>query len=130
MAQQPQRREKRPLFDQSYYLDIAHEMDPEQEIAPEAIDYLNEIAWCFFIDIRSTLLGLKKSNDHDARGAPRLEDRITEADVRYVLQTKYKLSLPGATGPIITDQIFQNPTAEYQEKLRAVRTFAANQGDD
>ena len=120
----------RGLFDEKFYKDIVHEMDPEQEITPEAIDYLNKVALVFFEDMFGTLFNLKRGGKSNREGNRREDVVVTANDVYFVLQTKYRMSLPSATAPVVTDQTFQNPTAEYQEKLQAVRKFAESHADD
>jgi transcription initiation factor TFIID subunit TAF12 len=116
-----------PIFSDEFYRDIAHEMDPEQEITSDAIMLIGELAEDFMGSVLNEVFLLKRK-----RGSKEKVD-VEAADIHFVLQDRFGMSLPGATGPrelIPSDISVQRPTKEYQEKQDAVRQFAATHRDD
>jgi hypothetical protein len=109
-----------PLFSADFYADIAHGLDPDQEITAEALAKLDELARDFMRNILRTAGGV-------ARNSPLTE--ITAENVHFVLQNYFGMSLSGPSGPQIRT-VSQTPTPEYQEKLAAVRSFAATRRDE
>ena len=108
------------IFTKEFYESVAHEMDPTQEIDNDAVEYLDAIARCFIMEI---LEELKHDQHRKIEPGP-----VTPSDVYYILQTRYKMTVPGATGRAPMD-VPPKPTSEYDDKLRAVRA-AASQADD
>ena len=110
--------ERATILSRDFYTNVAHEMDPSQEITPEAVEFLNDISQFFLQSVIRDVASLRKS-----------PDAITPEDVYYILQSRHNMLLPGPTGPLTTE-LRPSPTAEYQEKLHAVRAFAASHTDD
>jgi hypothetical protein len=109
-----------PIFSPDFYTDIAHDIDPDQDITPEALAKLDDLARDFMRNILRTAGGI-------ARNSPGTE--ITAENVHFVLQNYFGMSLSGPSGPQVR-AASQAPTPEYQEKLAAVRSFAATRRDE
>jgi hypothetical protein len=105
----------KPLFSADFYTDIVHEMDPEQDVAPEALAEFNELARDFVLNVLCTASRI-------ARGAGGRE--ITAENIHFVLQNYFGMTLSGPSGP--QRSVAQEPTAEYHEKIVAVRDAAAS----
>ena len=124
MARPAPRQDVSPVyFSEDFYRELLHEVDPEQDITPGALRYLNKVADNFLRDLMEWVRLVKKA---DREG----DHVVQDTDVFYVLQSLYGVSLPGPTGPLVSDQRLQKPTDDYEEKRRAVQAFAANHQDD
>lgn len=115
------------LFDQSFYEELVKEMDPNQEITPEAIDFFNDIAHEFLRSVLVESAEFVKNTSKDDSSTKQLE--IGQDDVNYILKAKFNMTnFPG--GPPVPDTSIVRPTAEYLEKLNAIRSFSDTHRDD
>ena len=111
-----------PLFNSDFYLDIAHQMDPDQDISPDALKFFNDIANDFLTTVLWDTVRLKRQI------ASNKQIEIGTDDIHYILQTRFGMTLPG--GRILNESNKMKPTQEYNEKLEIVREFTANHRDD
>ena len=118
------------LFNEDFFKDIAHKMDPNQEITPEALDFYNEIADEFFHSILSEAMTYIKDKNKDEIPTNSNEPLTIQAeDIYFILRTKFNMTnFPG--GGIQSNTSITMPTAEYKEKLQAIRQFCATHRDD
>ncbi|KAH0787295.1 Transcription initiation factor TFIID subunit 12 [Histomonas meleagridis] len=114
-----------PLFSADFYRDIAHKMDPEQEFSPEAISFLNEISDNFYDTILTEIIQYSKGK---VGKGTRDQIEITEEDVQFIVEKFTGISLRSRLSQ--TEPTIFKPTAEYQEKLAAVRAHAVSQNED
>lgn len=116
------------LFNDDFYKDIAHKMDPDQEITTEAIAFYNDIAEDFFNSIlNETLFLIREKYKDEINNGESLT--IQAEDIYFILRTKFNMTnFPG--GNIQSSTSITMPTAEYKEKLQAIRQFSATHRDD
>jgi chitinase len=104
------------LFPRDFYFNIAHEMDPEQDLAEEAIALFELAGWDFLhrtLEAASLLVGPNQT--------------VSAETINFIAQNCFGIELgePVPAGPVT-----KAPTAEYLEKLANVRQFAAEHRDD
>lgn len=119
---------KQHLFSDDFYKDIAHKMDPDQEITPEALSFYHDIADDFFQSILNETYNFirEKYKDEINNQEPMT---IQAEDIYFILRTKFNMTnFPG--GNIQSSTSITMPTAEYKEKLQAIRQFSATHRDD
>jgi hypothetical protein len=110
-----------PYFPADFYQGIAREIDPDQSLTDEALLKLNQLADEFVhVVMRDCAQFIRSKEDPQERGA------IAPEDVHYVLQTRFGMSLSGASGPVPSPAA-HGPTEEYKEKLRTVREFVGRE---
>lgn len=119
---------KQHLFSEDFYKDIAHKMDPDQEITPEALSFYNDIADDFFQSVlRETYFFVREKNKDELNNQESLS--IQAEDIYFILRTRFNMTnFPG--GNIQSGASITMPTTEYKEKLQHIRQFSATHRDD
>jgi histone H3/H4 len=112
-----------PYFPREFYNEIVREIDPDQSVTDDALVKFNQLADDFIRSVLRESLQLARSKEN-----PMEKNVITPQDVHYILQSRFGMSLSGASGPVPSG-VVQGPTDEYKEKLRTVREFASGRDD-
>jgi hypothetical protein len=110
-------------FPREFYNEIVHEIDPDQSVTDDALLKFNQLADDFIRAVLRESLQLARSKE-----TPQERNMIMPDDVHFVLQSRFGMSLSGATGPV-PSSVVQGPTDEYKEKLKTVREFASGRDD-
>jgi hypothetical protein len=112
----------RAYFPPEFYDEIVREIDPGHSVSDEALAKFNEIADDFVRGVIVECLKLTRLKD-----SPDERSVITPDDIHYILQSRFGMTLSGASGPIPSR--VAAPTDEYREKLRTVRASASGRED-
>lgn len=112
-----------PLFSKDFYLDVAHQMDPDQNFSPDALSFLNEISDNFYEMLLNDIAKYAKNKKDSIDGI-----EVTEQDVKFIVENITGMAIPISMTQ--TEPTTFKPTAEYQEKLDAVRSFVKNKNED
>ena len=101
---------------------LSRNIEPEAMLADDAEELLQEIARSFVCTVTKEAIQESKING---------EEKITVSDIHAILSTKYDLLLPGDIESMdLEDSHTPAPSDDYQEKLKAVRKFMAQRGDE
>lgn len=120
------------FFLDDFYREVAKEVDPEADLTPEALTYLQDVAHCFMGNVLRQA-GSMASAGSEVRGPV----QITDKEISYVLRNYYGMPLTTSAmhqaepGQYLTDPVPQwTPVEGYQEKLNAVLEYTASNADD
>lgn len=115
------------LFVDGFYEEELAKIDPDEQLPPESKEFLNNIANDFLSTVFTCASNYVRKSDPDPISKKK---EIKPSDLYFILKDTFGFSLPGPTGQMDEETPIQTPTKEYTEKLRIVRDFALNKGDE